>query len=128
MRIAFRAIIAMAAHRRKRKNDMIAFFDRSDAWSDFSNDAGAFMAEDKRQRHTQVARHDMEIAMTTAIRGDFHAHLACFGRSKLDIFDDERFPSLVGHCSFHLFIFSFLNYRKRYRAVPYGEGWLPVNC
>jgi hypothetical protein len=63
--------------------------------------ARAFVSKHEWQGHAQVAGHHMQITMATAIRGNFDAHFAHFRRSKLNIFDDERFPSLIEHCGFH---------------------------
>ena len=78
---------------------MIAGFQRGDAGADLAHDAGAFVAEDRREQPFRIgARQRVGVGVADAGRLDLDQHLAGLRAFDVDGLDGQRLTGLPGDC------------------------------
>ena len=78
---------------------MIAGLHRRDAGAHLAHDAGAFVAEDRRENALRVgARQRVGVGVADAGRHDFDQHLAGLRALDVDGLDGERLVGFPGDC------------------------------
>ena len=102
--LAAEAIFALPAFRRVERDDVIALFHAGHAGADIGHDAGAFMAEDRRENAFGIAAGQREfVRVADAGRLDFDQHFAGARTFEVHGFQAERLAGLAGHggANFH---------------------------
>lgn len=69
---------------------MVAWLDARHIRADLFHDPGTFVTEDGRQGRSQVATHEMPVAVADASGSDTHKHLAGTRRIEDEILNRER--------------------------------------
>lgn len=96
---------AFAAFGGVERDDVVARFYGRDAFADFDDDAGAFVAEDDREEAFGViAREGERVGVADARIGDLDQHFALLGRGDVDLDDFQGLSGCEGNGStgFHL--------------------------
>src|SRR5262245_6521998 len=94
-RLAEVAVVAAAAARVPREDDVIAGLYRFDFLSHFLDDAGALMAEHDRHRIGERADDHLEVGVAKPARAQAHEHVAGLERAELDLLDLEALARRV---------------------------------
>ena len=82
---------------------MVARLHRRDARPDVDDDAGALMAEDRREQALRIGAGEREVVgVADAGRLDLDQHLAGLRPVELDGHDLERLARLDGDCGLHI--------------------------
>ena len=71
-------------------NDVIAHFELRDSRTAFDDDAGSFVAEDRRKLPGHLAFVGVQVGVAQAGRLHLHEHFAGTRAFELHFFDDER--------------------------------------
>jgi hypothetical protein len=88
---------ALPAFRRVKRDDVVALFHAGHARPDIDDDAGAFVAEDRREQTFRVGARERELVGVADAGGlDLDQHLAVSGSVEFDLHDLERLALLDG--------------------------------
>lgn len=110
------AVFALAAFGGVERNDVVAFFQRCHTRSDLDDDAGAFVAEDRRKNPFGVGAGAGEfVGMADSCRLDFNHDLTGLGAIEFDGGDFERFACLKGDSGAYIHVL-FLNLGLKFRS------------
>ncbi len=83
--LGMEAVVAFAAFGRVERNDVVALFDAGHVGAGIDDDAGAFMAQDRREGALRIgARQSEFVGVADAGRLDLDQHLAGLGPLQLD--------------------------------------------
>ena len=124
IRLARQTELALAAFRRVERNDMVVLAQRRHTGANVDNDAGTFVAEDRREQSFGIGpRQRVVVRVTNAGRLDLNQHLAGTRSVEIDVFDRQWLSSRPGHGRARLH--RSLNV---FRVMPVGSSLLCASC
>ncbi len=107
VRFPRQAGLALPALRRIERDDVVALLQRGHARADVDHDAGALVAEDRREKPFRISAGARELVGVADARGlDLDQDLAGLGAIEIHRFDDQRRAGLVRDCGFDFHAFS----------------------
>jgi len=120
-------VFALAAFRGVQRDDVVVFFQRLDAGAHVDDDAGAFMAQDRRKNTFRVgAGQGVIVGMADTGRFQFDQHFALARAGKVDFFDGQGRAGAPGNGCFGFHVVVFLRQVNEWNEaiVPTYAQWV----